>query len=344
MPSAIFIDGKKFIQKTFKDEEQFEQVIKSNSKLFFGQSTIYIDLKSKIDARTLGGTIPDGFLFDFKDKENPEFYIIEVELARHDFFGHVFPQITKFFSFFRRPESRNKLAETLFRVIQSDSKLNQEFKKALEGKELYKAVKDAIDESQNILLIIDEYKKELDDIFGTYTDTWDKLVTLEIIRQYVSESRSLFVVEPDFEDIGMIDLELQKGEETAYTEQFHTEGVIPEVISAYETIKKELLGFDQGVKVNPQKYYISLRKTRNFAFIKIRKKKLRVVIMLPLDTGKEVIKAHELIPLPQAVQNWYNGPCFRVDIADSKELGEIVTALKEAHKRSTQSNEAQNLP
>jgi hypothetical protein len=47
--------------------------------------------KKKIDNNSFGGVIPDGFLFDFLDKKNPEFYHVEVELAKHSFFGHIFP-------------------------------------------------------------------------------------------------------------------------------------------------------------------------------------------------------------------------------------------------------------
>ena len=100
------MDGKKFEETEFKTEADFENIVKENSKKLFGEKTIYFEIKSKVDTKALGATIPDGFLFDFKDAENPEFYMVEVELARHDFYKHMFPQITKFFAFFKNSKSR----------------------------------------------------------------------------------------------------------------------------------------------------------------------------------------------------------------------------------------------
>ena len=175
MKSAIYMDGKRFIETEFKLEEDFERVVKENSKTLFGAKTIFSDLKNKIDSRTLGSSVPDGFLFDFKDEENPEFYLVEVELEQHDFFKHIFPQITRFFAFFRNTTSRNNLIDKLFHLIQSNPTLEEEFKKYLGKKEIYKALKDTIENSQNILLVLDDNKPELQEIFQTYTDTWERM-------------------------------------------------------------------------------------------------------------------------------------------------------------------------
>ena len=77
MKSAIYMDGKRFIETEFKTEEDFERVVKEHSKTLFGAKTIFSDLKNKIDSRTLGSSVPDGFLFDVKDEENPEFYLVD---------------------------------------------------------------------------------------------------------------------------------------------------------------------------------------------------------------------------------------------------------------------------
>ena len=82
-----------------------------------------MDVKKKIDNNFLGGVIPDGFLLDFSDKKNPEFYLVEVELVKHSFFNHIFPQITKFFAFFKNPNSQGKLIEKLYAITQSKQRL-----------------------------------------------------------------------------------------------------------------------------------------------------------------------------------------------------------------------------
>ena len=233
MKSAIYMDGNRFIETEFKTEDEFEKIVKENSKTLFGAKTVYFDLKNKIDTRTLGSSIPDGFLFDFKDKENPEFYLVEVELEKHDFYKHIFPQITKFFAFFKNSTSRNNLIEKLFYFIKSNPQLEEEFKEYLGKKEIYKAVKDIMESSQNILLIIDDNKPELQEVFETYTDTWDKIVKVEILKQYTANRKTIFTLNPDFEDIGFIEPPIEEEVEERYTENFHTEGVEKIIVSIF---------------------------------------------------------------------------------------------------------------
>lgn len=334
MRSAIYMNGNRFVESEFQYEKELEKIVQENSKVLFGEKTIFFDIKSKIDSKSLGGAIPDGFLFDFKDEENPEFYLVEVELKKHDFYKHMFPQITKFFAFFKNAKSRNNLIEKLFYFIRSSPELKSEFKKYLGRREVYKALKDTIENSQNILLIINDNKPELQEVFETYTDTWDKMVKVEILKQYTYNEKTIFTVNPDFEDIGFIEVPTKEAEEK-YTERFHLEGVDGRIASTYEEIKGGMTKLDPAIKVNPQKYYISLRKNKNFAYIKPRKKKLHIVIMLPYETGSQLIKEHKLTQLSEGIQKFYGGACFRVTLTDKANLDEALKALKEAYRRQS---------
>jgi predicted transport protein len=335
MKSAIYMDGKRFIETEFTTEEAFEKAIKDNSKTLFGTKTIYSDLKNKVESMTLGSTIPDGFLFDFKDEENPEFYLVEVELAKHDFFKHIFPQITRFFAFFKNPTSRNNLIDKLFQLIKSNAELEEEFKKYLGKKEIYKALKDTIENSQNILLVLDDNKRELQEVFETYTDTWDKIVQLEILKEYTAEGKTIFTMNPDFEDIGFIEPPEEEEAEEKYTENFHLEDVEKNIVAVYGRIKAQMQGLDSSIRINPQKYYISLRKSRNFAYLEFRRKKMHIIVMLPYEVGKELVKKHKLTQLSAGIQTFYNGPCFRATIENEENLEEIFKILEEAYKQQS---------
>ncbi|HXQ93114.1 MAG TPA: hypothetical protein VN739_08920 [Nitrososphaerales archaeon] len=252
MNTAVYTDGIRFAETHFKSEEDFEKMIVGNSKTFFGERTIYFDLKNKIDAKSLGASVPDGFLFDFKDPENPEFYLVEVELSKHDFYSHIFPQITKFFAFFKNASSRNTLIEKLHNHIDSTRELEEQFRSQLGKKEIYKALKDIIESSQNVLLIIDEEKPELPEVLKTYTDTWDKMVTVEILKKFSSGEKAIFTLTPDFENIEDIGIrETTEREDRKYTESFQTEGVEKDVLTAYDSIKNAMLSLDPAIEVNP---------------------------------------------------------------------------------------------
>lgn len=151
----IVLDGIKLSQFKYNSEEEFENDIVISSKALFGKNTVYIDYKKKISGNALGMTIPDGFLIDFSDENSPEFYIVEVELAKHDFYKHIFPQITKFFAFFNNSQSRGDLVDKVYSIIENDNNIKNDIKNLCKGKEVYKLLKDCIDSNQNILLIID---------------------------------------------------------------------------------------------------------------------------------------------------------------------------------------------
>jgi predicted transport protein len=95
-----------------------------------------------------------------------------------------------------------------------------------------------------------------------------------------------------------------------------------------------MLQLDKDIKFNPQKYYISIRKTRNFAYVELRKKKMNIVIMLPYEVGSKLIKRHTITKLSESVQNWYGAPCFQVTVENEADIEEVVRALEEAYRQS----------
>jgi len=137
---AIFSNGKKLDKYKFKLESEFEDEIVKNSKAFFGKDTLYLDTKKKIKTESLGATIPDGFLIDFKDKDNPDFYIVEVELSKHSFYSHIFPQITKFFAFFNTSNKQKNLVNNLYELIENNEDYKSQIKKYLKSQIINKLI------------------------------------------------------------------------------------------------------------------------------------------------------------------------------------------------------------
>ncbi|HEY9188838.1 MAG TPA: DUF5655 domain-containing protein [Ignavibacteria bacterium] len=327
----LFYNGKQFVEYEFEKETDFEKEISDNSKLFFGRDSIFIDAKKKIETKSLGNSIPDGFLFDLSDKENPEFYLVEVELSKHDFFNHIFPQITKFFGFFKNTTNQADLVEKIFAVITNDSELKKDFKRHLGDREIYKFLKDTIENSQNILLVLDGDKPELPEIIETYSDTWGKMVKQLLIKKYTNSVDTIFTMHPDFESIEYADVENETkkdSEKKEYSEEYHLDGVSDVIKKAYFQLKNEILAYDASLVFNPQKYYISILKDRNLAFFKIRKKKITIVVMLHEDNVKNMISHHTIKHLSNPVQRFYNGHCCAIIIEDDSHLSEISSVLK----------------
>jgi predicted transport protein len=330
----IFHNNKKYSEHKYKLENELEKDLVGNSKLFFGDDTIYIDAKKKIEAKALGGTIPDGFLFDLSDKENPEFYIVEVELSNHHFYNHIFPQITKFFAFYKNNKSQAELIEKIYSIISNEIDIKDEFKKYLGGeKEIYKFLKDVIESSQNILLILDGDKKEIPEIIETYSDTWGKMVKLLLLKKFTNNRDFIYTLHPNFEDIeytfgAAVEVDQPDSGDIKYSEEFHLDGVIGDIKEAYFNIKEELSRINNNIIFNPKKYYISIIYKKNIAYFQFSKKKIRLVIMLQEEEVKKKIKEHLVKHLSEGVQKFWNGPSCEIIINNKENISEIIDLFR----------------
>ncbi len=329
---SIIYDNQKYIETKYNSEDDYEKDIVNNSKIFFGMNSILINSKKLIETASLGGTIPDGFLFDLNDTNNPNFYLIEVELSTHDFYQHIFPQITKFFAFFKNHTSQKELVDKLFNIINNNNELKRRFKKLIGEQEIYKYISDLVDSSQNILLVIDGDKSELPEIIDTYTDTWGKFVKVIKIKKYTHGNTQLFDMNPDFENIEYIEEFNTEKPKVEINENYHLDGVKGNVTEIYNEIKSTLSNQFDDVIFNPQKYYISIKRGKNIAYIKIRKKKIRIVIMDEIEKINEKIKTNVITPLSTGVQNFYNGPCATVDIESKNNSKEVINYISDLLK------------
>ena len=192
--------------------------------------------------------------------------------------------MTKFFAFFKNSGSQGKLIEKLYEIFNIDNELLKELKSKIGNREIFKFLKDTIENSQNILIVIDNEKAEFTEIIETYTDTWGKMVKVAILKEYHGkngQTDTILTMTPDFENIENIDIVStdteQTNKPTAYTEDFHLDGVQDNIRKLYEKLKEEMLIRIPTLTFNPQRYYISLRKKRNFAFLKVRHKKIAIV-------------------------------------------------------------------
>jgi len=329
---SIIFQDKRFIEHFYNLESDFENNVFEKAKLLFGKDAILINSKKKISTQSFGGAIPDGILFNFKDLSNPEFYLVEVELKNHSFFEHIFPQITKFFAFFRNQNSQRELIDKIYQIVNSDNDLKREFKRYLGENEIYKSIGDIIENSQNILLIIDGIKDELPEVVRTYTDTWGKIVKIPIIRRYDNGNDYILHMEPDFEyidDIQDYNANNNINIPDIFNEDYHLDGISEETVNIYNNLKAQILQMNGNLVFNPQKYYISVRDQKNLLYIQTRKKKLRIIALFSYEHVQEVVHNYSITQLSQGVQNFYNGPSSAIEVNNANNLEEIVNLIRE---------------
>ncbi len=332
MAVSVSLNNEIFDQVTYSQENDFEQLVLDNAATIFGDKAIYIDTKKKINTSSLGGVIPDGFLIDISDFEDPQFYLVEVELQSHDFFKHIFPQITKFFAFYRDSKQRQKLIETMFAFFQNNSVLTRKLKDLIGRKEIHKFFTDTLNSNQNILVIIDGPKPEFEEIIDTYTDTWGKMVKVQIISHFRRNSNDIIVAEPPFQNLVFEDAlslspEKNTGKDSRYTEEFHLEKSNEAVKDIYAKLKSEFLSAKSTLRFNPVKFYIGVQGRSNIAAIRFRKRKLLLEFHLSEDEVDLESKLHK-VRLYQS-----RGPM--VEISDTRhwdEIQKLISKLVEKHK------------
>jgi len=337
MAISVSLNGDNFEQVIYAKEDAFEQLVAQNAKTIFGDKAIYIDTKKKVNTTSLGGTIPDGFLIDLSDPDDPQFYLVEVELQSHDFFNHIFPQITKFFAFYRGSKQRHKLIETMFSFFQNDPVLTKKLKDLIGPKEIHKFFTDTIENNQNVLIIIDGPKPEFEEIIDTYTDTWGKMVKVQIVNHFRRDNNYILTVEPPFQNLPFEDAislspEKDNTKPSQYTEEFHLENRSAGIRDIYSKLKSELLKINGTLIFNPVKSFIGVRNNkRNIAAIFVQSKKLWVDVVLPEHVVNRILESkHHKVKVYPA----YPRSCF-VEIYDMEhwdEIQKLVIHLVEYHQ------------
>lgn len=333
MAIGVSLNGNNFERVIYSKEVDFERLVTKNAATIFGDKAIYIDAKKKLNTTSLGGTIPDGFLIDISDSDDPQFYLVEVELQSHDFFRHIFPQITKFFAFFRDSKQRTKLIETIFTFLQDsfteDMNLAGKIMNIVKTNEVYKFLKDTIDGNQNILIVIDSQKPEFEEIIDTYTDTWGKMVKVLIVNHFRQNNSSIITVEPPFRELPFGDAispfpgTKSEGDSKNYTEEYHLENCSNEVKEMCLKLKNEFLKADGSLTFKSVKSYIGVHNTiRKISNLYIAKKFIWVLVVLPQDEVDKLLesKHHKL-------KVYYPGETF-VQIKDTEHWDEIQRVVE----------------
>lgn len=342
MDISVFFNGEVFEQAIYSHENDFEQLVAKNADTIFGNKSIYINAKRKITTSTLGRTIPDGFLIDLSDSDDPQFYLVEVELQEHDFSAHILPQINKFITSCRNPEHRQKLVDVLFSL----SIVKDRIRELIGSIEVYKFLKDTIDSNQNILIIIDGPKAEFREMMDTHTDTWGRMVKVQIVNHFRRGENNIITVEPPFQHLPFGDAvspspEKETTKPSAYTEEFHLQNRQPELVEIYNKLRQEFINVKDTLRFNPTKSYIGVGDRKQFAYIVFQKKKVRLILLLPEDQTRRILQSghHTVISHSESARRYWGGrePNCAVDIYDIDhwdEIQKLVTWLVEKHQET----------
>jgi hypothetical protein len=193
----LLIDGVKYEEWEISDEDELEQMVIKHAQDIFGENSIYFDKKQKLKSLAGVGSIPDGLVIMFGSV--PQWHIVEVELSSHDPYAHIVPQVDKFINGIDNQNTRNKLVDTLYNVINSDELLKRETRQAIGlDKDIHKFLADLISRPPTITIIIEKDTDQLEEALRKYAQKKVKEFQT-FVREGVGLSVHAHLFEPLYE-------------------------------------------------------------------------------------------------------------------------------------------------
>ncbi len=123
----LFSDANRVLYRPldYEKEADFEKTVISLSDAIFGPSTIYVDVKKRMGRSVV--SIPDGYLIDMTEADEPKLFIVENEIVRHDPFRHIGIQLLKFVTSFEdvQTELKNFLMDEIARSPEQMKRLEE---------------------------------------------------------------------------------------------------------------------------------------------------------------------------------------------------------------------------
>ncbi|MDW7776594.1 MAG: hypothetical protein SCH39_09730 [Methanosarcinales archaeon] len=156
----LISNEKKYIKTPFLNEEELEQVVIDNYEYIFGPNSIYLP---KILLRTSDGygTIPDGFAIDLASHR---WYLVEAELAKHNVWNHIAPQVSKQIIAAQQKSSKRNLVDLSITQVQENEITKEKFSEFnIKEIDISRVLGDILDKEPIVGIPIDKISDDLKD-------------------------------------------------------------------------------------------------------------------------------------------------------------------------------------
>ncbi len=193
----LWNQNEKYELYPYEKEAELEDAVLEVKEALFGNSRIYLDDKKKIGAKGGTNNLPDGYLIDLTNDQDPKIFVVENDLASHQHLKHIAVQILEFSLSF--DSSKVKVKNIIKGMLQKRPeawKQCQDF--ALKNK--YENVDFLLEsiihkkDSFNALLIIDELGEELETVLISRFKFPVEVITLKRFKN--TKGELLYEFEP----------------------------------------------------------------------------------------------------------------------------------------------------
>jgi hypothetical protein len=157
----------RYLEIPYERESELEEAVNKVKEALFGSTRIYLDDKKKIGKKGGTNNLPDGYLIDLTNRQDPKIFVVENDLSSHQHLKHIAVQILEFSLSFEtsKVKVKNVIKEMLHKRKSEWTKC-EDFAKR-NGYENVDYLLESIihkKDSFNALLIIDELGEELETV------------------------------------------------------------------------------------------------------------------------------------------------------------------------------------
>ena len=157
----------RYLEIPYERESELEEAFNKVKEALFGSTRIYLDDKKKIGKKGGTNNLPDGYLIDLTNRQDPKIFVVENDLSSHQHLKHIAVQILEFSLSFEtsKVKVKNVIKEMLHKRKSEWTKC-EDFAKR-NGYENVDYLLESIihkKDSFNALLIIDELGEELETV------------------------------------------------------------------------------------------------------------------------------------------------------------------------------------
>jgi len=157
----------KYIEIPYDKESDLEDAVNAVKETLFGSKRIYLDDKKKIGKKGGTNNLPDGYLIDLTNGQDPKIFVVENDLSSHQHLKHIAVQILEFSLSFESSKRKVKnIIKEMLQKRETEWSKCEEFAKK-NGFENVDYLLESIihkKDSFNALLIIDELGEELETV------------------------------------------------------------------------------------------------------------------------------------------------------------------------------------
>lgn len=201
----LWNEDEKYIEISYEKESELEDAVNAVKGTLFGSTRIYLDDKKKIGKKGGTNNLPDGYLIDLTNSQEPKIFVVENDLSSHQHLKHIAVQILEFSLSFEtsKVKVKNIIKEMLHKRQKEWNKCEKFAKK--NGFENVDYLLESIihkKDSFNALLIIDELGEELETVLISRFKFPVEVITLKRFKN--KNGKILYKFEPFLNDVNEV--------------------------------------------------------------------------------------------------------------------------------------------